>query len=52
MMSVFSTADFPTLEAVSAALGAGPVVDSISSLVDKSLIRAEERGARSASPCC
>ncbi|HEX2370158.1 MAG TPA: adenylate/guanylate cyclase domain-containing protein [Acidimicrobiia bacterium] len=44
MMSVFSTADFPTMEAVSAAaLGAGPVVDSISSLVDKSLIRAEER---------
>ena len=44
MMSVFSTADFPAWRRWRPPpLGAGPVVDSISSLVDKSLIRAEER---------
>jgi predicted ATPase/class 3 adenylate cyclase len=44
LMSVFTAADLPTLEAVSAsALGASPLVDSIASLVDKSLVRADER---------
>ncbi len=44
LMSVFTTADLPTLEAVSAnAFGEIPLVDSIASLVDKSLVRAVER---------
>ena len=44
LMSVFTTADLPTLEAVAAdALGADSVLDSIGSLVDKSLVRAEEK---------
>ena len=43
LMSVFTTADLPTLEAVSAtAFGGIPLVDSIASLVDKSLVRAGE----------
>ena len=44
LMSVFTTADLPTLEAVSdTAFGDIPLVDSIASLVDKSLVRAIER---------
>jgi predicted ATPase len=45
LMSVFSTTRLHALEAVTAsALGAGFVVDSLASLVDKSLIRSDESG--------
>jgi predicted ATPase/class 3 adenylate cyclase len=46
LMSVFSTTDLPTLEAVAAttALGAGSLVDALASLVDKSLVRSADGG--------
>jgi predicted ATPase/class 3 adenylate cyclase len=45
LMSVFSSTDLPALESVaSSALGAGTVLDPLSSLVDKSLIRSEDDG--------
>ena len=45
MMSTFSTTRLPALEAVSkATIGAGFVVDSLGSLVDKSLVRRDDSG--------
>jgi predicted ATPase/class 3 adenylate cyclase len=45
LMSVFSTTDLRALEAVSAsALDTGSVVDSLASLVDKSLVRSDDSG--------
>jgi predicted ATPase/class 3 adenylate cyclase len=45
LMSVFSSTDLPALESVAgSALGAGSVLDSLASLVDKSLIRSEDDG--------
>jgi predicted ATPase/class 3 adenylate cyclase len=45
LMSVFSSTDLPALESVAgSALGVGIVLDSLASLVDKSLIRSEDAG--------
>jgi predicted ATPase/class 3 adenylate cyclase len=44
LISVFSGADLAALESVAAALGSRDIVDCLASLVDKSLIRAEEEG--------
>lgn len=45
LMSVFSTTRLPAIEAVSAsALGDGAVIDSLASLVDKSLVRSDDSG--------
>ena len=45
LISVFSTTDLPAIEAVSAAaLDNGFAVDSLASLVDKSLIRSDDSG--------
>ncbi|MEX1126663.1 MAG: AAA family ATPase, partial [Acidimicrobiia bacterium] len=45
LMSVFSTTDLQALEAVSASVfGTGVVVDSLASLVDKSLVRSDDSG--------
>jgi predicted ATPase/class 3 adenylate cyclase len=45
LMSVFSSADLPAIEAVSvSALDVADVVDALSSLVDKSLIRSDYSG--------
>jgi predicted ATPase/class 3 adenylate cyclase len=45
LMSVFSTMGLPAIEAVStSALGDGSVIDSLASLVDKSLVRSDDSG--------
>ena len=45
MMAVFSTARLPALEAVTAsALGSGLDIDTLASLVDKSLVRSDDGG--------
>jgi predicted ATPase len=45
LMSVFSSTDLPALEAVAASVSApGFVVDSVASLVDKSLVRSDDSG--------
>jgi predicted ATPase/class 3 adenylate cyclase len=44
LISVFSATRLPALETVSAALGADFDVDSLASLVDKSLVRSDESG--------
>lgn len=45
LMSVFSTTRLPAIEAVStSALGDGSVIDSLASLVDKSLVRSDDSG--------
>jgi len=45
LMSVFSTTDLQAVEGVAAAaLGGGLVVDSLASLVDKSLVRTDDSG--------
>ena len=46
LMSVFSSTDLPALESIAGTpLGADFVLDSLSSLVDKSLIRSEDDGS-------
>ncbi len=42
LMSVFSTTDLPGLEAVASDMDAGLVLDSLASLVDKSLVRSDD----------
>ncbi|HSL26089.1 MAG TPA: hypothetical protein VLA54_07370, partial [Acidimicrobiia bacterium] len=44
LMSVFSTTRLTAIETVAAALGIGAVIDSLAALVDKSLIRSDDRG--------
>jgi predicted ATPase/class 3 adenylate cyclase len=45
LMSLFTTAQFTAIEEVSTALGYSDALESLASLVDKSLIRSEEAGA-------